>query len=62
MLAIAAGLLEWSGGVAEPHAVLLGGGRGHEHSGAVLESAGYAGHPGIIGEACVAVAGGQAWV
>lgn len=59
MLAIAAGLLEWSSGVAKPHAVLLGGGRGHEHSGAVLKSAGYAWHPGIIGEARVAVAGGQ---
>lgn len=58
MLAVAAGLLEWRGwgGAAEAHAVLLGGGRGHEHGVSVLEGVGHAGHPGVVGQARVAVA------
>lgn len=61
MLAVAAGLLEWRGwrGVAQAHAVLLGRGRRHEHGGAVLEGVGHAGHPGVVGQARVAVARGQ---
>lgn len=58
MLAIATGLLEWCGGVAQAHAVLLGRGWGHEHGRTVLERAGDSRHSGVVGQACIAVARG----
>lgn len=62
MLAVATGLLEWRCGVAESHAMLFGRGRGDKHGGSVLECTGHAGHPRVVGQARVAISGGQSWV
>lgn len=62
MLAVTTGLLEWCGGVAQAHAVLLSRSRRYEHGGAVLEGAGHAGHTWVVGQACVAVTRRQSWV
>lgn len=62
MLAVTTGLLEWRGGVAQSHAVLLSRRRRYEHGGAILEGAGHSRYTWVVGQACVAVTRGQSWV
>lgn len=62
MLAVPTGLLEWCGGIAQAHAVLLSRSRRYEHGRAILEGVGHAGHAWVVGQARVAVTKGQSRV